>query len=166
MLKEAIQHAIQLFPLLSRQNHVTSQFLASSCICTACDSISISGTQDLPYNALQCFETYRQAACNIFSHTSWCNHVSFFWTCGMLVIFEACFVQKAFYRYALAMGSTLSIFVFRYKYFLPPATHAMGWYNNRRVAIYAWLIYAFLVLAKLCDYALLYLRAGKWCYIL
>lgn len=67
MLKEAIQHAIQLFPLLSRQNHVTSQFLASSCICTACNSISASGIQDLPYNALQGFETYRQAACDIYS---------------------------------------------------------------------------------------------------
>lgn len=34
-------------------------------------------------------------------------------------------MQKAFYRYALAMGSTLSVFVFRYKYFLSPATHAV-----------------------------------------
>lgn len=107
MLKEASQHAIQLFPLLSRQNHVTSQFLASSCIFVLPAIVSQPAE----------FRTSPIVLCNvlkrtgkrpaIYSATRRDAVMFFFLTCGMLVIYEACFVLKAFCRYALAMGSTL-----------------------------------------------------------
>lgn len=79
----------------------------------------------------------------------------------MLVIYEACFVQKAFCMYTLALGSRhplsfSAINILHHRLSMP-------WDDTTIVdmAMHAWLICASLLLAKLCDYALLCLHAGK-----